>query len=494
VIFVVTLLLFHMNFLRPLIVRLFVGNLLLLNKPTASGAKLALIDCGLVASIDPRDRDNMISALIHLSNKDFPALVDDFVNLGVLPSDCNRAAVIPLMDKALSPYIKGGGAKRYEEEVMKMYGMEKGSSMQNKAGGFQAMTQDALTVLNDIPFSIPPYFALLGRAIVTLEGVALSGDPNYAIIRSSYPFVARKLLREGRPQIQKALQEVLYSSSADGSTGLKLTRLLSLLNNAAGNSGANEPGAAFVDLDAIPEDGALTFSQALKYLLSDDAEGLRNLLEKEVDGIVDVISRQVFRRAVSEALVALTPPRPPSVPFLGDVFPQPPALDEIPLPIPLPGRVSANGFNRPTVGVLTIKEFTDTVAPRLNPDEDVFAIGLAEAAEEFFGEDVRDLIKGKRVLSRQSVQVVLQAVRSGLLGRNDLLSSDSAKALLRFVDDALQATRQGQRRSTLEHDLMETATALDDTEKERLDDIVEELTRRAISRAVKRLATVERIG
>lgn len=44
------------------------------------------------------------------------------------------------------------------------------------------MTQDALVVLNDIPFSIPPYFALLARAIVTLEGIALTGDPSYGII------------------------------------------------------------------------------------------------------------------------------------------------------------------------------------------------------------------------------------------------------------------------------------------------------------------------
>ena len=36
------------------------------------------------------------------------------------------------------------------------------------------MTQDMLTVLNDIPFSIPPYFALLARAVVTLEGIALT--------------------------------------------------------------------------------------------------------------------------------------------------------------------------------------------------------------------------------------------------------------------------------------------------------------------------------
>lgn len=170
------------------------GNLIYLNNPTPDGARLALIDCGLMATIDPNDRDNMISALIHLANKDYPALVDDFMNLGILPPDSNRAAIIPLMDKALSPYVKGGGAKKYEEELRKLYGMEDGTSMQSQMGGFQAMTQDALTVLNDIPFAIPPYFALLGRAIVTLEGVALSGDPNYAIIRSSYPFVARGLL------------------------------------------------------------------------------------------------------------------------------------------------------------------------------------------------------------------------------------------------------------------------------------------------------------
>lgn len=447
-----------------------------------------------MATIDPNDRDNMISALIHLANKDYPALVDDFMNLGILPPDSNRAAIIPLMDKALSPYVKGGGAKKYEEELRKLYGMEDGTSMQSQMGGFQAMTQDALTVLNDIPFAIPPYFALLGRAIVTLEGVALSGDPNYAIIRSSYPFVARKLLREGRPQIQKALQEVLYSSSASDSAtrSFKLTRLLALLNNAAGAGGASQPGAAFVDLDAIPEGGGLSLSEGLSYLLSDNAVGLRNLLEKEVDTVVDVISRQVFRRAMSEALVALTPPRPPSLPFLGDVFPQPPALDDIPLPLLLPSAKSASGGldTRPSLGLLTLKQFTDIIAPKLTQDEDVFAIGLAEAGEEFFGKDMGDLLKGERVFSPQSVNIFLQALRSGLLGRSDLLSSEAVKSVLQFVDTALTRTRGA---SGVEQDLSVVLAGLDDVERTRLNDIVEELTRRAIERAVSRLSDVERI-
>ena len=190
-----------------------------------------------MASIGPADRDNMISAVIHLANKDYANLVDDFIKLKILPDDTNRAAVIPLMDKALSPYVKGGGAKKYEEELRKLYGMEDVSNMQSQVGGFQAMTQDALTVLNDIPFSIPPYFAILGRAIVTLEGVALTGNPNYGIIMESFPYIARKLLSEDRPEIQRALQEVLYSGDESESQGLKLSRLLSLLNNASQTSG-----------------------------------------------------------------------------------------------------------------------------------------------------------------------------------------------------------------------------------------------------------------
>merc|ERR1712003_275087 len=105
----------------------------------------------------------------------------------------------------------------------KLYGIDEDTNtMQSKVGGFQAMTQDALTVLNDVPFSIPPYFAILGRAIVTLEGIALTGDPNYGIIMESYPFIARRLMSNDRPEVQRALQEVLYGgqgkdSHSDGS-------------------------------------------------------------------------------------------------------------------------------------------------------------------------------------------------------------------------------------------------------------------------------------
>ena len=141
--------------------------------------KIALLDFGLVASVGQDEMDTMVSSIIHLANKDFDRLVDDFIQLEILPTDCNRSIVVPLMEKSLGPYIKGGGAKKYEEELKKLYGFD--GTPANAVGGFQMMTQDMLTVLNDIPFSIPPYFALLARAVVTLEGLALSGNPSYQV-------------------------------------------------------------------------------------------------------------------------------------------------------------------------------------------------------------------------------------------------------------------------------------------------------------------------
>merc|ERR1719310_886042 len=120
-------------------------------------------------------------------------------------------------------------------------------SAQAAVGGFQAMTQDLLTVLKDIPFTIPPYFALIARAIVTLEGMALQGNPDYSLIMEAYPFVARKLLRDDRPEIQLALQEALYGNNGNLSTA----RISTLVNGALGVI-ARSKGGAFVDLDSIP--------------------------------------------------------------------------------------------------------------------------------------------------------------------------------------------------------------------------------------------------
>lgn len=457
-------------------------DILKLNQPTEEGYTVAIIDCGLMANVDKADQDHMISAVIHLANKDYASLVDDFIRLKILPTDCDRATIIPLMDKALSPYVKGGGAKKYEEELKKMYGMEE--SVSSQVGGFQAMTQDALTVLNDVPFSIPPYFAILGRAIVTLEGIALTGNEDYGIIMETYPFIARKLLSENRPEIQQALQEVLFSVGDSSSPGLKLNRLLALLNNASGTVGTKE-GAAFVDLDAVPEDG-LSLGDGLKLLLSDNAESVRKLLEEEVENIAWIFFRQIIRKGMTEASVALAPPRPPSLPFIGDLISLPKLqLDDIPLPFLLPGEETTS---TPSVSVMTANQFTDLIAPKLTRDEEIYAISISDAAEEFLGPQVADFLRGDALLSTQSASLVLAAASTGLLGNKDLLGTQNAQNVIQAVSNLLKRL-DSKTGGSVEDVLAEVTAKLSDDEKERLDEIVTELTQRTLAKVRARAVT-----
>ena len=263
------------------------------------------------------------------------------------------------------------------------------------------MTNDMLTVLNDIPFSIPPYFALLARAVVTLEGLALSVDPGYGLVIEAYPFVARKLLSSDRPELQQALQQVLYSGTTPGGEGMRgvitPTRLAGLLNSAAGIV-AKQQGQAFVDLDAVPEEG-ITATDALKYVLSPEASSLRGLLADEADNAADLLLRTALRKSVP--IVAAAIPQPPTLPFL----PTPPEPLELPIPLVLPSTTtSAMMMGSPsslpstlfagTPTLTTGQQLLDALAPPLSRDEELYAISLVDLARSSLGDQTADLLAG----------------------------------------------------------------------------------------------------
>jgi len=453
-----------------------------------SRAKLVLIDFGLVARIDRKDQDLMVSSIIHLANKDYAALVDDFIGLQILPPDCNRAKVIPLMDKALSPYVKGGGAKKYEAELRQMYGMD--GSTESTIGGFQAMTNDMLTVLNDIPFSIPPYFALLARAVVTLEGLALGADPEYGLVLEAYPFVARKLLSSDRPELQQALQEVLYGGGDPSlGGGITPTRLAALINSAAGIV-AKQEGAAFVDLDAVPE-GGLSPSAAAKFLLSDSASSIRAVLAEEAFGAADLLIRQALRKAIP--LVAATLPQPPRLPFL------PPPPDPLDLPIPLPpSRNVAPVSSGPSLAlpaVTSARQLLDALAPKLSREEELYAISLVDLARGSLGEDVAALIAGD--LSQDPItaaRVSLPLVSAALEAQGDAADSrvvQLAEASRRLLDSLPLGGARGDRgigAHSSGDSLREVLSELDANERHVLQDQVDDLTTRLRERLDERLA------
>jgi len=317
------------------------GNLLKITEGPDAG-KLAVLDWGLVAEIPSPDREAMVRATIHLANRDWAALVDDFVALGFLPSDADRRLIIPVMDRVLSPYLRGGGARAFS---------------------FQMLSQDLLAATLEIPFSVPPYMSLLARSVATLEGIALAGDPNYQMVAQAYPFVVRKVLRNDSRGTALVLREILYD--ADGK--MRPARLSSLLNAALGFVADRTDG--FVDFDAVPDDGAST-PEIVAFLLSADAERLRPWLVGELVAGIDLYARDRGRKSLAQLEAVLTP----RLPFLG-ALPAPP-----PPPLFVPG-----------LGLVPPRDLVEKLLPPLSPEDQVYLESLIGLAATVLGVAPADL-------------------------------------------------------------------------------------------------------
>ena len=93
--------------------------------------------------------------------------------------------ILPVLAKVFDQALEGGGAKNIN---------------------FQELAADLAQITFDYPFRIPPYFALIIRAISVLEGIALTGDPDFALVDEAYPYIAKRLLTDRSPRLQAALR------------------------------------------------------------------------------------------------------------------------------------------------------------------------------------------------------------------------------------------------------------------------------------------------
>ena len=82
------------------------------------------------------------------------------------------------------------------------------------------------STLNAIPSKVIK--DLIIRSLLTLEGIALSVDPNFKILGAAYPYFARRLMEDPDPQLRESLKEMLFENKK-----FKWDRLEDLLSNAA---------------------------------------------------------------------------------------------------------------------------------------------------------------------------------------------------------------------------------------------------------------------
>jgi len=214
------------------------GNLFALPGKTGALGHVAYVDFGMMDSISDSDRLTLTGAVVHLINRDFVALAQDFVELGFLNPSTDLAPIIPALEQVL------GGA----------LGDNVGSF------NFKAITDRFSELMYGYPFRVPARFALIIRAVVSQEGLALRLDPSFRIIRVAYPYVARRLLAGDTAEMREKLLEVIF----DGTGRLRIERLENLLAVVEND----EAGA-----DLLPVAGA-----GLRLLLGKEGSSLRQRL------------------------------------------------------------------------------------------------------------------------------------------------------------------------------------------------------------------------
>jgi predicted unusual protein kinase regulating ubiquinone biosynthesis (AarF/ABC1/UbiB family) len=195
--------------------------------------RMAYIDFGMMDQLDQGTKESLVDSVVHLINKDYERLAEDFVNLGFLAPNTSLAGIIPALDAVLGDAL--------------------GSKVSDF--NFKSVTDRFSELMYDYPFRVPAKFALIIRSLVTQEGLALSLNPEFKIIDIAYPYVSRRLLMGESAALRRRLLEVLFK---DGQ--FQWDRLENMIAIARSDSG----------FDLLPTAGL-----GLRYLLSEEGDFLR---------------------------------------------------------------------------------------------------------------------------------------------------------------------------------------------------------------------------
>ncbi|KPQ36725.1 MAG: putative unusual protein kinase [Phormidesmis priestleyi Ana] len=195
--------------------------------------RMAYIDFGMTDQLDQNTKETLVDSVVHLINKDYVDLANDFVKLGFLTPDIDVRPIVPALEAVFADAI--------------------GASVGDF--NFKSITDKFSEVMYEYPFRVPAKFALIIRSLVTQEGLALSLDPNFKIVEIAYPYVARRLLTAETPALRRRLIDVLFK---DGH--LQWARLENLLMIARADN----------SFDIIPTAGL-----GLQFLVSEEGQYLR---------------------------------------------------------------------------------------------------------------------------------------------------------------------------------------------------------------------------
>jgi aarF domain-containing kinase len=164
--------------------------------------EIALLDFGMVVEVPASHRLAWARCLYSLIRGDHNGTLDSLIEVGMFPADCPRGRVLEIMPKIWTELVAAG------------------SDIKKRKVALKECFNELFVFVREFEFDLPDYYLALGRAVLTLEGIALAADMEFDIFKEALPMVVRFLASQTKVKTSELARKVSHkmAMSAIGCT------------------------------------------------------------------------------------------------------------------------------------------------------------------------------------------------------------------------------------------------------------------------------------
>ncbi|KAL5782944.1 hypothetical protein ACOSP7_007973 [Xanthoceras sorbifolium] len=239
------------------------------NLVATDDGSLAYFDFGMMGDIPRHYRVGLIQVLVHFVNRDSLGLAKDFLSLGFLPEGVDIQSVSDALQASF-----GDGTRQSQD--------------------FQGIMNQLYDVMYEFNFCLPPDYALVVRALGSLEGTAKILDPGFKVVESAYPFIIGRLLADPNPDMRKILRELVIRNNGSIRWN-RLERLIAAISEQSAESTEELPnseekfssilGWKSFDMRAV----VAATEDLLLFILSEKGQRVRVFLLRDIITAADAV-------------------------------------------------------------------------------------------------------------------------------------------------------------------------------------------------------------
>jgi len=235
----------------------------------------------MVTRIDKKVQLALIEHVAHLTSSDYAEVPNDLLLLGFIAPDqadlIEDSGIVELLADIYGAWSSGGGAAAI--------------NVNDVVSRLQDLTAD-----KGNPFQIPPYFAYIAKSFSVLEGIGLSNNPKYSIIKECMPYVSKRLLTD-KEMLGPALNTFVFGSEkSDPDRIVDYKRVEQLIEGFTDYT--SSASGALLGKDAAQRTEILenAAEQVLDLVLTEEETPLQDIMLDQLAKIVTAESRNVWTK------------------------------------------------------------------------------------------------------------------------------------------------------------------------------------------------------